>query len=229
MLSQVSLSTFALFSQLPFELQDMIWKISLSEPRSISGEDCFREWWYGKIIRFLLPVALHVCHRSRSLAKNVLKCTAIQIPGVPGWRIIYLNQACDYFMVTGRDIQINSKVSGIIANPTLVNRVVMSLGVPNEDLPKNIIRYFDHFSGLEEVVLTNRARLYSIHRRTFSRGNGCKASADKLALVRRIQQIFCNENRHVNVSGCWFDRETNSIDLPASSEGSLRVRLGSTF
>ena len=233
MSSQVSLHKFALFPQLPFELQDMIWDISLSEPRSISGEDCFREWWYGKIIRFLLPTALHVCHRSRALAKSVLKCTAIQIPGVPGWRIFYLNQACDYFMVTTRDVQMNSKVSGIIANPTLVNRVVISWGAPNEDSPKNIIRYLDHhFSGLEEVVLTNRARLYSIHRRTFSRGNGYKASADKLAVVRRIHQIFCDGNRHVNVSSCWFDGETNSIDLPAFSSGSLqarRARLGSAF
>jgi hypothetical protein len=210
MSSQVSLHKFALFPRLPFELQDMIWKISLSEPRSISGEDCFREWWYGKIVRFLLPVALHVCQRSRYLAKKALKCTSIQIPGVPGWRIFYLNQACDYFIVTRRDVQLSSKVLGLIANPTLVNRVVISWETPNEQSPKNIIRYFGHLSGLEEVVLTNRARLYSIHRRTFSKGNGCKASADKLALVRRIQQLFYDENRHVNVSSCWFDRETNS-------------------
>ena len=187
MSSQVLLHKFALFPQLPFELQDMIWKISLLEPRSISGEDCFREWWYGKIIRFLLPVALHVCYRSRSMAKKVLKCTAIQIPGVPGWRIFYLNQACDYFIVTRRDIQMNSKVSGIIANPTLINRAVISWGAPNEDSPKHIIRYFNHhFPGLEEVVLTNRARLYSIYRQIFSRGNRYKAHADKLLLVRRI-------------------------------------------
>lgn len=217
--SQVALRTFALFPQLPFELQDMIWKISLSEPRSISGEDCFREWWYGKIVRFSLPVALHVCYRSRSLAKSTLKRTAIQIPGVPGWRIFYLNQACDYFTVTKRDVQMNLKVSGVIANPTLINRVVVSGEVPNEASLKNMFQYFDHFSGLEEVALTDRARLYLIHQRTFSRGNGCKASADKLSLVCRIQQFFRDENRLVSVSGCWFDRETNNGASPAFRMG----------
>ncbi|KAH9208857.1 hypothetical protein DL95DRAFT_478926 [Leptodontidium sp. 2 PMI_412] len=217
--SQVALRTFALFPQLPFEIQDMIWKISLSEPRSISGEDCFREWWYGKIVRFSVPVALHVCHRSRSLAMSTLKRTAIQIPGVPGWRIFYLNQACDYFTVTKRDVQMNLKVSGVIANTTLVNRVVISWEVPNEASLKNMIQYFDHLHGLEEVALTDRRRLYLIHQRTFSRGSGCKASADKLSLVRRIQQFFRDENRLVSVSGCWFDRETNSGVSPAFSDG----------
>ncbi|KAF8862720.1 hypothetical protein BDZ45DRAFT_739033 [Acephala macrosclerotiorum] len=209
------LRSFVQFPKLPFELQDIIWNITLSEPRSISGEDCFREWWYGKIVRFSLPVALHVCHRSRSLAKSTLKCTAIQIPGIPGWRIFYLNQACDYFAITKRDVQMNLKISGIIANPTLVNRVVISWEVQNEASIKNMIQYFDHLSGLEEVVLTDRARLYLIHLRTFSRANGYKASADKLSLVRRIEQFFRDENRLVGVSGCWFDRETNSGVSPA--------------
>jgi len=50
----------------------------------------------------------------------------------------------------------NSKVSRIITNLTLVNRVVISLEVLNKDLLKNIIHYFNYyFSRLEEVILTN--------------------------------------------------------------------------
>jgi hypothetical protein len=206
MSSPGALRGFVHFPKLPYELQDAIWNITLSEPRSISGEDCFREWWYGKIVRFLLPVALHVCHRSRSLGKSTLKCTTIQIPGVPGWRIFYLNQAYDYFTVTNRDIQINRNISSIIDNPTLINRVVIS-GVSNKASLKNMGHYFDDLSGLNEVVLTNRARFYLIYQRTFPRGRGCKASADRSELVRNVRQFFGDENRHVCVSGCWFDGE----------------------
>jgi len=101
----------------------------------------------------------------------------------------------------------NLKVLGVIANLTLVNRVVISWGMPNEDFPKNMIHHFNYLSRLEEVVLTDRSRLYLIHRRTFLRGNGCEVSANKLALVYHIQQLFCDENRHVNVPGCWFNRD----------------------
>jgi hypothetical protein len=231
MSSQIALRRFSLFPQLPFELQDMIWKISLSEPRSISGEDCFREWWYGKIGRFLLPVALHVCHRSRSLAKSILKRTAIHIPGVSGWKILYLNQSCDYFTVTKRDIQMNLKISEVIANPALVNRVLISWGVRAsiEASLKDMVHFFDNLSGLEEVVLTDRARLYSIYQRTFSRGNKCQSSAEKLALVRHIQQFFRDANRLVDVSGCWFDGDINSEVSPAFSDGTLGGVLGVHF
>jgi hypothetical protein len=200
------LRSFIHFPKLPFELQDIIWNITLSEPRSISGEDCFREWWYGKIVRFLLPVALHVCHRSRSLGRSTLKCTTVQIPGVPGWRILYLNQAHDYFTVTNRDMQINRNISSFIDNPTLINRVVIS-GMLNKASLKNMGHYFHHLSGLNEVVLTDRARYYLIYQQTFPRGKGYKASADRSELVRHVQQFFGGENRHVSVSGCWFDGE----------------------
>ena len=210
--TQVPVGRFSLFTQLPHELQDIIWKTSLSEPRSISGEDCFRQWWYGKLIRFLLPVALHVCHRSRSLAKKTLKRTAIHIPGLPGWKLFYLNQACDYFTVTKRDIQMNLKISEFVANPTLVNRVVISWGlqVPTKVSPKDTIHFFDALSGLEEVVLTDRARLYFIHQRASS-GNEYNASAEQLALIGHIQEFFRNANRNISVSGWWFDGEGNRV------------------
>jgi hypothetical protein len=204
MSSPLSPRTFTLFPKLPFELQDMIWEFTLSEPRLINGETCFREWWYGRIIRFLSPVALHVCHRSRSLAKRLLKCTSIQIPGVPGRKTLYLNQACDFFAVTKLDMQMNMKISRIVADPALVNRVVISGIGPNEASP-NMIHYFDHLSGLQEVILTDRARLYLIYKRTFPGRKYCKASPGTSELVRRVQQFFLQENRQVMVSGCWFD------------------------
>lgn len=205
MSSPLSPRTFTLFPKLPFELQDMIWEFTLSEPRLISGETCFREWWYGRIVRFLSPVALHVCYRSRSLAKRLLKRTSIQIPGVPGRKTLYLNQACDFFAVTKLDMQMNMKISRIVAEPALVNRVVISGIGPNEASP-NMIHYFDHLSGLQEVILTDRALLYLIYKRTFPGRKYCKASPGTSELVRRVQQIFLDENRQVMVSGCWFDR-----------------------
>ncbi|KAH8651806.1 hypothetical protein BGZ60DRAFT_533680 [Tricladium varicosporioides] len=227
MSSQVTLRRFSLFLHLPFELQDIIWNFTLSEPRSISGEDCFREWWYSNIARFLSPVALHVCRRSRSLAKSTLKCTSIQIPGVPGWRIFYLNQTCDFFTVSKIDAQMNLKISRFIADPTLVNRVVISWGTSNEDSLKNMIHYLNHLSGLKEVVLTDRARLYLIYQRTFSRGNGRNVSTDESLLVRRIQQFFCDENRQISISG-WFDGEANSKALSVFSDKTLGF-LGPNF
>ena len=204
--SVVPLRRFTLFPQLPFELQDMIWEITLSEPRLISGESCFREWWYGRVVRFLSPVALHVCHRSRSLAKRLLKRTSIQIPGVPGRKTLYLNQACDFFAVTKLDMQMNMKISRIVADPALVNRVVISGIGPNEASP-NMIHYFDHLSGLQEVILTDRALLYLIYKRTFPGRKYCKVSPGTLELVRRVQHFFLDENRQVRVSGYWFDTD----------------------
>ena len=104
----------------------MIWEFTLSEPRLISGETCFREWWYGRIVRFLSPVALHVCYRSRSSVKRLLKRTSTQIPGVSGRKTLYLNQACGFFTVTKLDMQMNLRISRIVADPALVNRVVIS-------------------------------------------------------------------------------------------------------
>jgi hypothetical protein len=68
--------SFTLFVKLPIELQNIIWQITLSVPRAISGEDCFREWWFGRIKYFLTPVALQVSHNSRSLAKKALTRTS---------------------------------------------------------------------------------------------------------------------------------------------------------
>ena len=143
-------------------------EFTLSESRLISGETCFREWWYGRIVLFLLPVALHIrlCYRSRSSTKRLLKPTSIQIPGVSGGKTLYLNQACDFFAVTRLDVQMNLRISRIVADPALVNRVVIS-GIGLNEASPNMIHYFDHLSGLQEVILTDRAILYLIYKRTF--------------------------------------------------------------
>jgi hypothetical protein len=135
-----------------------------------------------------------------------LKRTSIQIPGVPGRKTLYFNQACDFFAVTKLDMQMNRKISRIVADPALVNRVVISGIGPNEASP-NMVHYFDHLSGLQEVILTDRALLYLIYKRTFPGRKYCKASPGTSELVRRVQQIFLDENRQVMVSGCWFDRD----------------------
>lgn len=106
----------------------------------------------------------------------------------------------------------NLKISEFVANPTLVNRVVISWGlqVPTKVSPKDTIHFFDALSGLEEVVLTDRARLYFIHQRASS-GNEYNASAEQLALIGHIQEFFRNANRNISVSGWWFDGEGNRV------------------
>jgi hypothetical protein len=151
------LHRFVLFPKLPIELQYLIWEITLSNRRIISRENCFREWWYGRIVPFLSPVALHVCHSSRSLAKSVPRCTSIRILGLPGWGILYINQACDFFSIAKIDVNMNVQISDFIADPTLVNRVAITgIALDNMWLKKDMMHYFNQFSALKEVVLTNR-------------------------------------------------------------------------
>jgi 2EXR family len=151
------LCTFPLFRQLPMELQNLIWQMTLLEPRAISLENCFREWWHGRIVSFLSPVALHVCHSSRALANSVLKHTSIHIPGVRGWRQLYVNQACDFFIITKRDVEMKAKISDFITDPTIISRVMVT-GIASDELllKEDIVQYFGQFSGLEEVATADR-------------------------------------------------------------------------
>lgn len=103
----ITLRSFAHFTKLSIELQNLIWQITLSRTRAFNGDSCFQEWWYGRIVPFLSAVALHVCCSSRFLAKRVLRCTPIHIPGLRGWRTLHFNQACDYLNITKRDLQMN--------------------------------------------------------------------------------------------------------------------------
>lgn len=150
------LRTFTLFPKLPLELQNLIWQMTFSEPRAISPENCFREWWYGRIVSFLSPVALHVCHSSRSFVKSVLRHTSIHIPGLRGWRPLYINQACDFFILTKWDVQMNVKISDFIADPTLVSRVMIT-GIASYEMlqERDMINFFSQFSGLEEVAIAD--------------------------------------------------------------------------
>jgi hypothetical protein len=145
------LRSFVLFTKLPIEIQNLIWEFTLSDPRAISRENCFREWWYGRITTFLSPVALHVCHSSRSLAKSVLRCTSVYIPGLPGKRLFYINQDCDFLYLTKQEIQLEMGMSTFITDPTLIRRVVIS-GILLKDLDKDMKHYFDQFSGLGVII-----------------------------------------------------------------------------
>jgi hypothetical protein len=201
------LRSFVLFPRLPVELQNIVWQITLSEPRAISGEDCFHAWWYGRLLRFLLPVALHVCHNSRSLAKKILRRTAICIPGLPGWRTLYINQACDFVRTTKWNVQINTKISDFIADPTLINRLVIS-GITGDKggFEKGIMHYFDQFPGLEEVVLTDRGRLYLVQKRDLPNIECQNPSVSTPQLLLQVQGFFKDRGRDIRVSCCWFDR-----------------------
>jgi hypothetical protein len=103
-------------------------------------------------------------------------------------------------------MQMNMKISRIIADPTLVNRVVIS-GIGLNEASPNMIYYVDHLSRLQEVILTDRALLYLIYKRMFPGRKHCKVSPGTSELVRRVRQFFLDENRQVIISGYWFDRD----------------------
>jgi hypothetical protein len=178
--------SFAPFNNLPSELQDIIWEYTLFDSRIISAEHCFHEWWHHRMVPLLMPAALRVCHSSRSLAKSILKRTLISVPGIPGWRIIYINQASDLFCVTKKDVQKNVDMSTFIQNLALVNRVLISnITRDTSWFSKRIIRYFDQFSNLREVILTDRGR-YVLE--------SCRYKASS-----KLQHFFEDRNRNVLV------------------------------
>jgi hypothetical protein len=146
-------------------------------------------------VPFLSPVALHVCHISRSLAKSVLRRTYIRIPGLPGRRILYINQTCDFFSITKMDVNMNVQISDFITDPTFVSRLAIS-GIDNMWLKKGMMHYFDQFSALKEVVLTKRG--YT---------DDGSQSGNISQLVQQIQEFFKDRERNVRVSSgsfeCW--------------------------
>jgi hypothetical protein len=85
--------------------------------------------------------------------KTILKYTSIHIPGLPGWRPLYINQACDIFILTKRDLQMNMKISDFIADPTLVSRVMIT-GIASGEV--DMMYDFSQFSGLEEAAIADR-------------------------------------------------------------------------
>jgi 2EXR family len=204
----VMLRNFVLFPRLPVELQNIIWQITLSEPRAISGGDCFEEWWHGRLVRFLSPVALHVCHNSRSLAKKILRRTTIRIPFLPGWRVLYINQTCDFVGTAKWNVQMNTKISDFIADTKLINRLVVSgLAENKSGFEKDMMRYFDQFPGLEEVVLTDRGRLYLVQKRDLPNIDCQNPSKSTSQLVSQVQGFFKDKGENIRVSCCWFDRK----------------------
>ena len=150
-------------------------------------------------------MVLHVCHRSYSLTKRLLKRIYIQIPGVPGRKTLYLNQACDFFAITKLDMQINLKISRFVADPTLINRVVIS-GIVLNEASLNMIYYCDHLPRLQELVLTDRALHYLIYKRTFSGRKYCKVSPGTSELVRSYYgsyPLFYYDYRPISgIRGC---------------------------
>ena len=154
------ISSFDSFTKLPVDLQHIIWTFTISNPRAISGENCFREWWNGTIVAFLVPAALHVCRYSRFVASRALRRSSLQIPCVPGWRTIYVNQSCDIFIITEREIM---NIAKFIADPVLITRVVISKGHTAHNTARHDTNHcFRQLSGLREVIVMDEGELYLI-------------------------------------------------------------------
>jgi hypothetical protein len=190
---------YAFFTNLPVELQSLIWTFTISNPRAISGESCFREWWHRAVTPFLVPVALHVCCHSRLIASRALKRSFIKIPCVPKWSIIYVNQACDYFIITGREIQNYVILSKFITDPSLITRVVISKDVARNKalLAHDINRCFDQLRSLREVILIDEAQLYLVQqqRLLFRSGFGIPQERPNI----RLEFQFYFENRGIEI------------------------------
>lgn len=148
-------SSFNSFTKLPFELQHMIWTFTISYPRMISGHTCFREWWNGNIVAFLVPAALHVCRFSRFVASSALKRSSLQIPGIPGWRTIYINRSWDSFILTERELQ---NISSFIADPALIARLAFTKNVKPNNTARN--DSFRQLTGLRQIIMIGEEEVY---------------------------------------------------------------------
>jgi hypothetical protein len=101
----------------------------------------------------------------------------------------------------------NIQVSRFIADPSLVNRLVISgVGTDTAWFERDTMHYFDQFSNLEEVVLTDQGRLYQIQKRDLAAVDCYISSIYMLELVQRVQKFFEDEGKNVAVSGYWFNR-----------------------
>jgi hypothetical protein len=66
--------------------------------------------------------------------------------------------------------------------------------------------YFDQFPGLEEIVLTDRDRLYLVQKQDLPNINCCNLSISMPRLVLQIQELFKDRGKLVLVSSYWFNR-----------------------
>ena len=102
-------------------------------------------------------------------------------------------------------MQINLKISRFVADPTLINRVVIS-GIVLNEASLNMIYYCDHLPRLQELVLTDRALHYLIYKRTFSGRKYCKVSPGTSELVRSYYgsyPLFYYDYRPISgIRGC---------------------------
>jgi hypothetical protein len=69
--------------------------------------------------------------------------------------------------------------------------------------------YFDQFSRLEEVALTDRGRLYLVQKRDLPDINCNNLSTSTPQLVLQVQAFLKDRGRNILVSCCWFDRKEN--------------------
>jgi hypothetical protein len=59
---------------------------------------------------------------------------------------LYINQACDFFILTKKDVEMNMKISDFIADITLVSRVMITgIALDEELLEKDMVHYFSQF------------------------------------------------------------------------------------
>lgn len=222
-------SSFVFFTKLPVELQRLIWTFSISNPREISGESCFREWWHRDITSFLVPVALHVCRHSRSIASCALKRSFIKIPSVPKWSIIYVNQACDFFIITDRDIQNNVVLSKFIADPNLITRIIISKDVAGNKMlsAHGINRCFGQLHSLQEVILMDEAHLYLAQHQRLLFHSGFGMPRDRSNIGLEFQLYF--ENRDIEIKHYYiYIRATAVMVHLICSESYITASAGNT-
>jgi hypothetical protein len=146
---------FTVFSNLPYELQNMVWTIAACEPRVVEIDTYttyFRKNEKKKtelrcLSRTLVPAILHVCSRSRKMALKLYEriCFRDHFTGS------YINWACDYIRVISSTYKILIRNS--FKNLTDLSEIYRKCRRLVMDKYSFMIGWSTKFKSLEEVVI----------------------------------------------------------------------------